>query len=48
MECYQMEVKTSWQANSELDEIFELHLEEDNILHQYLLNKKINYGKDIL
>ena len=43
-----MEVKTLWQANSEVDERFRFHLEKDNILDQYLLNKKINYGKDIL
>ena len=43
-----MEVKTSWQANSELDERFELNLGKDNIVDQYLLNKKISYGKDIL
>ena len=40
MECYQMEVKTSWQANSERDERFTLHLEKNNMLNQYLLNKK--------
>ena len=48
MKCYQMEIKTLWQANSEWDERFTLHLEKDSILDQYLLNKKINYGKDIL
>ena len=48
MKCYQMEIKTLWQANSEWDERFTLHLEKDSILDQNLLSKKINYGKDIL
>ena len=48
MECYQMEIKESWEANFEWVERFTLHLEKDDILDQYPLEKKINYGKDIL
>ena len=48
-----MEVKTSWQVNSERDEIFTLHLEENNTLNQSIPpeqeNKmKLNYNKDIV